>query len=56
LKVGREVSADDFKKIAASNNWSPPTVPFIFYRTGLADSWKPIGGYEALVKYFEERK
>lgn len=52
LKVGKEISADDFKKIAATND-RKATVPLIFYRSKVHEGWKIIGGYEDLVKHFE---
>lgn len=55
LKVGEHLSAQEFKKIAQSNNWTPPTVPLMFFRNSAEDSWTLVGGYENLVKYFGEK-
>jgi glutaredoxin len=54
LKIGREVTAEDFRKIAAANG-KPSTVPLIFYRTRTSDGWTVLGGFEDLEKFFEER-
>lgn len=54
LKVGKDITADDFKKIAAAND-RKFTVPLIFYRTRSSEGWKVLGGYEDLVAHFENR-
>ena len=54
-KVGRDVTPAQFKTLAASHNWSPATVPLIFYydKDDLSGGWTLIGGYTELEKYFD---
>jgi glutaredoxin len=53
LKVGRDISPEDFRKIASTND-RKSTVPLIFYRVKPGDGWKVLGGYEDLVTHFEK--
>ncbi len=52
LKVGRDISPDDFRNIASTNGVKS-TVPLIFYRARANQGWTLLGGYDNLVKYFE---
>lgn len=51
--VGRDYSPAQFKVLAESYNWTPATVPMIFYRNDANESWVFLGGYDKLEKYFE---
>lgn len=50
-KVGRDVTPAQFKTLAASYDWTPPTVPLIFGKNE-DNTWSLIGGFidlEALI-------
>ena len=49
-KVGRDVTPAQFKTLAASHEWSPPTVPLIFSYDDLSGGWTLIGGFTELEK------
>lgn len=52
-KVGRDLTPAQFKLLASDHNWSPPTVPMIFFKTP-ENTWTLLGGYNDLEKKCNE--